>query len=110
MTQRTKLQQVKLFIKVAIIVVILFVFIVLGIFVRPTTSFENSSMKKWLALNEDQRVSTVERVVKNTENQDLLIKCVNKIADLPDSEDMLIRDAIVLCYGGIQMNAETDEK
>ena len=114
MTQNTKIQKIKLVIKASIIIAVLFVFVVLGIFVRPALStFENAHMKKWLVLNEQQRVSTLNRVIKDADNQELLFLCVDKIANLPDSNDMLIRDAITLCYGGIQMNAQkanSDEK
>lgn len=107
MTKNTKIQKIKLFVKVSIIVAVLTVFIVLGLFVRPVSTFENSHMKKWLVLDNQQRISTLNRVVKNVDNQELLFKCVDKIAQLPDSNEMLIRDAIVLCYSGIQMNAQT---
>ena len=107
MIQNKRIQKIKLFIKASIIVAVLFVFIVLGIFVRPASSdFENSHMKKWLVLNEQQRVSVLNRVVNGAEDQDLLFKCVDKIARLPDSDDMLIRDAISLCYNGIKMNTQ----
>lgn len=106
MTQNTKIQKIKLFIKASIIVIVLSVFVILGIFVRPNHTFENYRMKKWLVLNEQQRISTLNRVVKNADNQELLFKCVDKIANLPDSNEMLIRDAMALCYNGIQMNTQ----
>ena len=106
MIQNTKIQKIKLFIKASIIFAVLFVFVVLGIFVRPTSTFENAHMKKWLVLDEQQRISTLNRMVKNADNQDLLFKCVDKIAILPDSNEMLIRDAIALCYNGIQMTVQ----
>ena len=108
MTQNTKIQQIKLFIKASIIVAVLFIFVVLGIFVRPAATFENAHMKKWLVLDEQQRISTLNRVVKNADNQELLLQCVGKIANIPESNEMLIRDAITLCYGGIQMSAQND--
>lgn len=107
MTKNTKIQKIKLFIKTSIIVAVLTVFVVLGLFVRPVSTFENSRMKKWLVLDEHQRVSTLNRVLKDVNDKDLLFKCVDKIAQLPDSNEMLIRDAMALCYSGIQMNAQT---
>ena len=109
MTKNTKIQKIKLFIKTSIIVAVLTVFVVLGLFVRPVPTFENASMKKWLVLDDQQRILTLNRVVKNADNQDLLFKCVDKIAQLPDSNEMLIRDAIALCYNGIEMNAQTTD-
>ncbi len=113
MKQNAKIQKIKLFIKTSIIVVLLFIFVVLGIFIRPNHTFENARMKKWLVLDDQQRISTLNRVVKNANDEGLLFKCVDKIANLPDSNEMLIRDAIVICYNGIQMSAQnvnSDEK
>lgn len=113
MTQNTRIQNIKLFIKSSIIVSVLFVFIVLGIFIRPNFTFENSRVKKWQVLDEQQRISTLNRVIKNADNQELLFQCVDKIASLPNSNEMLIRDAIAICYSGIQtnaQNADSDEK
>ena len=113
MTKKKKLHHINLFIKISIIVAVLVVFVVLGIFLRPMWTFENSKMTKWLKLSEEQRLSTVNQVAKDIEKPDLLIKCVTKIADLSDSENMVIRDAIAICYNGIKINtAETvkDEK
>ena len=110
MTKKAKIQKIKLFVKVAIIVAILVVFVVLGIFVRPAATFENAHMKKWLGLDEKQRVETVNRVVKNIDDQELLIKCVDKIANFPDSNEMLIRDAVAICYNGIKLSAQSDEE
>ena len=106
----SKIQQIKLFIKISIITFVLFVFIVLGIFVRPNRTFENSNMKKWSSLSEQQRIATLEHIIKDNTNQDLLIKCVKKIAELPNSNEMVIRDATVLCYNGIKLNSSEDEK
>ena len=103
------IQQIKLFIKASIIIAVLAIFIVLGVFVRPTITYENARMEKWLSLNEIQRVSTVKHVVKDFDDNEILIKCVDKIAHLPNSNEMLIRDAIVLCNGGIQMNLESSD-
>ena len=110
MTKKTKLQLIKRFIKISIIVCVLSTFVILGFFVKPTHTFENSSMKKWAKLTKKQQVETIEHVVKDSENQDLLLECVSKIAELPKSGEMQIRDATVLCYNGIKLNSETDEK
>ncbi|MBR5355094.1 MAG: hypothetical protein IK122_03125 [Alphaproteobacteria bacterium] len=101
------IQQIKLFIKTSIIIGVLAVFVVLGIFVRPTITSENARMEKWLRLNETQRISTIQHVIKDFDGNEILVKCVDKIAQLPNSNEMLIRDAIVLCNGGIQMNLES---
>ena len=110
MTQSAKIQKIKLFIKISLVVFILFLFVVLGFFVKPIRTFENSNMKKWLSLAEQERIITVQRVVHTTENQELLMDCVTKIAELPNSNDMIIHDAIVLCYNGIKQTETVNEK
>ena len=109
MTKQTKLQTIKLIIKSTIVVTVLLVFVVLGIFIHPSRTFENAHMKKWLALSEFQQIETIERIIKDDTNQELLIKCVTKIANLPHSNEMLIRDAASLCYDGIKINAAKNE-
>ena len=109
MPKRTKIQQIKLFIKISIVVCVLGIFLVLGFFVKPIRTFEKSPMKKWLTLSEQEQITTVQNIVPNVENQDLLIQCITKIANLPDSNKMIIHDAAVLCYNGIKLNMESHE-
>ncbi len=101
-----KIQHIKLFIKTSIIVFVLAVFVVLGIFVRPNHTFENARMGKWLSLSEQQRVETIHRVVAQPVDQDLLVKCVDKIALLPHANDMQIQYAIVLCNQAVFQNED----
>ena len=110
MTQKTKIQQIKLVIKISIVVFILGIFIGLVFFVQPIRTFEKSHMKKWLSLSEQERITTVQRIIPNADQQDLLIECITKIAELPDSDKMIIHDAAVLCYNGIKLNSQSDEK
>ena len=109
MTKRTKIQQIKLILKISIVVCVLGIFLVLGFFVKPIRTFEKSPMKKWLSLSEQEQITTVQNIVPNAENQDLLIQCITKIATLPDSNKMIIHDAAVLCYNGIKLNSKPDE-
>jgi len=73
MTKKTKIQKLKLFIKASIIIGVLFVFVVLGIFMQPARTFENANMKKWTSLTEEQRLYTVEHIVKSMPDKDLLM-------------------------------------
>lgn len=111
MYPRTRIQQIKLVVKVSIAVCVVLIFIVLGIFVRPASRFENAHMKKWMSLSQQQRIEIINQVAKDSENQDILVACVTKIANLPDSHSMIIHDAISLCYNGLKLNAQQqDEK
>ena len=107
MKKRTKIQHIKLFIKISIVICVLFIFVVLGLFVKPGHTFENANMGKWLKLDRQQQIETVQLIIKTDESQELLLDCVTKIAELPKSDDMQIRDAVVLCYNGIKLNTES---
>ena len=106
MQKRTKIQSLKRIIKIGIATLILVVLIVLGLFVKSNRTFENSNMKKWSELSESQQIDAVYKVVSDVDDMGLLLNCVTKIADLPDSERMDVRDAISLCYNGIKINIE----
>ena len=86
MVTKTKIQIVKRMIKVAIAISVLVTLVFLGFFVKHNHTFEKSYTTKWLKLSEKQRVLTLERIVSDSSNQELLIQCVTKIAQLPDSD------------------------
>lgn len=109
MTKKTRFQKIKLFLKISIVVCILFAFVVLGFFVKPTRTFENSNMKKWAGLSEQEKITTLQHIIPNAENQELLINCVNKISALPDSDNMIVRNAAALCYNGMKINKQNEE-
>ena len=108
MTKNTKLQKIKLFIKLSIVVFVFILFIILMFFVKPIRTFENSNMKRWIGLSEQEKITTLQHIIPNAENQELLISCIDKISSLSDSEDMIIRDAAVLCYNGIKLNTKNE--
>ena len=47
-------------------------------------------------------------VIKNNPDSELMLGCMNKISTLPDANEMMVRDAAVLCYNGIKLNTESD--
>ena len=107
----TKIKFIKRIMKITIACSVVVVLIVLGFFVKNGyNTFENSGMEKWLSLTESQRIATLRRVVPNCDDNELLLKCVTRVAQLPDSDKMDIRDAIVICYNGIKLNENGDEK
>lgn len=112
MVKKTKIQIIKRCIKIIIALGILCVLGILGFFVKRTYAYENANMPKWMTLSEIQRVAILNRVVPGFDenSQELLIQCVTKIAQLPDSDKMSIRDSIVICYNGIKTNAGNHEK
>ena len=110
MTKKTKIQKIKNFIKISVATALVVLFIVLTFFVKHSHTFENSNMNKWSALTEIQRIATVKRIIPEFENDDLFMACMDKIATLPESGNMMIQSAVSLCYNGIKLNEVSDKE
>ncbi len=106
--KQTKIQKIKNFIKISVASGLVILFVFLLFFVKHKHSFENSNMGKWAILSETQRVETLQKIIPNIENQDLLLACMNKIATLPESSNMIIQSAASLCHNGIKLNSISD--
>ena len=106
--KKTKFQKIKRFIKISVASGLLVLFVFLGFFVKYKHSFENSNMGKWGVLSDVQRIETLQKIIPNIENQDLLLACMNKIASLPESSNMIIQSAASLCHNGIKLNSVSD--
>ena len=60
------------------------------------------NLKNWASASADQRTTTARVVVASDDADiDLIVACVNKMSTLPDSHEMIVRDAISLCHTGI---------
>ena len=103
--KKTKFQKIKRFIKISVASGLLVLFVFLGFFVKHKHSFENSNMGKWVSLSDSQRIETLQKIIPNIENQDLLLACMNKIATLPESSNMIIQSAASLCHNGIKLSS-----
>ncbi|MBO4700806.1 MAG: hypothetical protein J5620_03615 [Alphaproteobacteria bacterium] len=78
---------------------------VVSVFVRiqKTTSLESGTLKDWRAASIERRVAAVKILRASDDKVDILVKCVDKMATLPDSNDMAVRDATELCFMGMQL-------
>lgn len=85
-------------------VAVLILFIVTFSFVMKSGDLENSNLRKWRSADLSTRTATAQVLSASDENLELLVQCVDKIASLPDSGEMSVRDAVALCYTGIQVN------
>lgn len=90
----------KFFIGIAVLILVIIVFA----FAMRTSDLENANLKKWRSSDLTRRMTAVQILSASDENLELLVQCVDKIATLPDSGDMAVRDAVALCYTGIQVN------
>ena len=95
---------VKKYLKIFIGVAVLILAIVVFFFAMRTSNLENASLRKWRAADLNRRMAAAQILSASDANLDLLVKCVDKIATLPESGDMMVRDAVTLCNMGIVMN------
>ncbi len=95
---------VKKYLKIFIGVAVLILAIVVFFFAMRTSNLENASLRKWRAADLNRRMAAAQILSASDANLDLLVKCVDKIAALPESGDMMVRDAVTLCNMGIIMN------
>ena len=96
---------IKKYLKFIIGIAVLLVVIVVFMLVMQTSDLENGDLKKWRAADLDARMAAAQILSASDENLELLVQCVDKMACLPDSGEMAVRDAMSLCYTGIQLKA-----
>lgn len=89
----------KIFIGAAVLVLVIMVFF----FSQRSTSLETGTIKNWRAATIDRRISAIQILTGAEQNIELMVACVDKMATLPDSSEMMVRDAAALCYTGIQL-------
>lgn len=66
-------------------------------------SLEGGNLNNWRAAALERRVAAVRILRADDTHTDLIVACVDKMATLPESGEMAVRDAVALCYTGIQL-------
>lgn len=94
---------VKKYLKFVIGICVLILAIVVFFMTQRTSDLEGGTLKTWRAASQERRIAAVKILTASDTDSDLLVKCVDKIASLPDSGEMAIRDAVSLCYTGLQL-------
>ena len=89
----------KIFVGIAVLVLVVIVFF----FAQRSGALETGVLKDWRASSAERRVAAAQILIGADEDVDLLVACVDKMASLPDSGQMAIRDAVSLCHTGIQL-------
>lgn len=89
--------------KMVLGIAVLILFGVVFFFTQRATDLENGNMKNWISASTDRRETAIRILAGTDEHNELMIQCIDKIASLPDSSEMAIRDAASLCYTGIQL-------
>ncbi len=94
---------VKKYFKILIGIAALILVFVLFVMSQRTGNLENGTLKNWIAAPLERRIAAAQILVGSDANAELITQCVDKIATLPESGEMAIKDAASLCYTGIQL-------
>ncbi|MBO7642784.1 MAG: hypothetical protein J6S74_01475 [Alphaproteobacteria bacterium] len=86
----------KLALGIAVLLVAIFVFF----HTQSSSNLDKGSLKHWLASSNEQRIAAVKIAVAGEGDIDLIVACVNKIAAMPNSNEMDTQTAITLCHTG----------
>lgn len=89
----------KLFVYVAVVIVSIVVFFLS----QRGSVLESGTLKNWLAASDTARVAAVKVLTASSENADLISACVTKMAQLPDSAEFSVSDAVRLCGLAVQL-------
>ncbi len=97
------MKNVKLILKLFIgVAALLLVMVVFSCTLRKG-NLETDNLKAWRAASLDRRSAAVRMLTATDSDTELMVACVDKIATLPDSGEMAVRDAVSLCYTGAQI-------
>lgn len=85
------------------IAALILVFVVFAMSQQRASSLETGTLKDWRAAPLERRAAAAKILSGSDEYAELITQCIDKIATLPDSAEMAVRDAASLCYTGIQL-------
>jgi hypothetical protein len=94
---------VKKYFKLLIGIAAIILFAVVFFFLNRSSDLENGNLKRWNTASAERRAAAVKILTGTDEHAELMVQCLDKIAALPDSTDMPVKDAASLCFVGIQL-------
>lgn len=94
---------VKKYFKILIGIAALLLVFMIFVMTQRSENLEMATLKKWPAASLERRMAAAKILTGTDDNAELIVKCIDKIAALPDSAEMAIRDAASLCYTGVQL-------
>lgn len=94
---------VKKYFKILVGASVLILVLVVFFFAQRSSTLETGTLKDWKAASLDRRIAAAQILTGADKNVDLLVACVDKMASLPDSSEMAIRDAMSLCHTGVKL-------
>ena len=90
----------KFIIGIGVLLVVVFAFVTIP---RKSSSLESSTLKDWRDASLERRIAAAKILTATDSNLELLVACIDKMANLPNSGDMPVRDATELCFVGIKL-------
>ncbi len=92
----------KIIIGGAVLVLCLFLFLR----ANSSSAIEGGNLRDWRGATVERRTSAVRVIVASDDaNTEIIVACVDKMATLPDSDEMAVRDAVSLCHTGLLLKA-----
>jgi len=68
-----------------------------------SNNLEEGELRNWVASTVARRQTAVEILTGTTDNMELMVACVDRMATLPDSGRVKVRDAASLCAAGVAL-------
>ncbi len=93
----------KKYFKILIGIAALILVFVIFVMTQRSENLETAALKKWPAASLERRTAAVKILTGSDKNTELIVQCVDKIAAMPESGEMAVRDAASLCYTGLQI-------
>ncbi len=94
---------IKKYFKIVVGASVLILALVVFFFAQRSGTLETGVLKDWRASTLERRVAATQILTGADRNVDLLVACVDKMAILPESGEMAIRDAMSLCHTGVKL-------
>lgn len=93
----------KKYLKILIGIAALILVFVIFIMSQRSENLETAPLKKWPAASLERHIAAAKILTGTDDNAELIVQCIDKIATLPESGEMAVRDAASLCYTGVQL-------
>ncbi|MBO4480306.1 MAG: hypothetical protein J5742_01610 [Alphaproteobacteria bacterium] len=90
----------KFIIGICVLLLAVFLFATMS---RKSTSLETGTLKDWRDASVERRIAAAKILTASENDLNLLVSCVDKMATLPESSNMPVRDATELCFVGIKL-------
>ena len=89
----------KFIVGIAVLILAASVFFVL----MKSKNLEDGELRAWRAASESRRAAAVKILTGGEEHNEIMVACIDRIAEMPDSAKVKIKDAAALCYTGVML-------